>query len=301
LSDVTLSVNGVAFATIQDLPPTWLFTVPAGVSSLTFTAAGSDAGQTRVAAAPLTVAVTPDPTVTVSGRVVDETGNPLPGATVQILSEGVDAELFDVAAPLTVIPALDGRQPDRITRMTAVNMRNPGAVFGADPLGSDLAPDFVGRITGWLSITSAGPHTFIVGSSDGARLTVGGVAVVDAPVSSRQYREDQGTVDLLPGRVPVELVFYQGVGNGDLQLMYQPPAGGTQVVPPSALTPSGRALVVTTDADGRFTIAGVPTALASLQVRAVSTGGQSTSTRILVPAPSTDLDVGTVTIVVRER
>ena len=91
-------------------------------------------------AAPIAVQVQPDPYITVTGRVVDGAGNPVPGATVAILTEGVDAELFDFTSALTALPDLTGRSPDRVTRLTAINMRNPGRVFGGDPIGSRPYP-----------------------------------------------------------------------------------------------------------------------------------------------------------------
>jgi hypothetical protein len=243
--------------------------------------------------------VQPDPSITVTGRVVDPAGNPVPGATVGILSEGVDAEFFDFTTELTALPELTGLSPDRVTRLTAINMRNPDGVFGSDPIGSRLAPDYAGRLTGWLSIAAPGTHTFVLGASDGARLTVGGITVVDMGLGTAEYRENSGAIALQAGLAPFEVTFYHGVGgNGELQLSIVPAdGGGVRTVSPALLSPSGRALTVSTDAAGRFTVRNVPTALGSVQVWATPVdGSRSGSSSLFVPAPRADVDVGDVVI-----
>jgi hypothetical protein len=215
---------------------------------------------------------------------------------VGILSEGVDAEFFDFTTALTALPDLTGRGPDRITRLTAINTRNPGGVFGSDPIGSHLLPDYAGRLTGWLSIGATGMHMFVLGASDGARLTVGGATVVDMGAGTGEYREGFGAIALQAGLVPFELNFYHGVGNGELQLSIVTPDGaGARTVSPSLLAPSGRALAVRTDAAGRFTIRNVPATLGSVQVWATPVGGsRNGSSSLFVPAPRADVDVGDV-------
>ncbi len=87
-------------------------------------------GADDVAAEPVAVSVQPDTLTTVTGRVVDGNGNPVQGATVDLLSDGLRAEFFALAQPLVTLPDLTGRSPDRVTRATALNMRNPNGVFG---------------------------------------------------------------------------------------------------------------------------------------------------------------------------
>ena len=175
-------------------------------------------------------------------------------------------------------------------------MRNPSRVFGGDPIGSRLVPDYAGRLTGWIAVTSTGVHTFVLGASEGARLTVGGVTLVDLVEGSGDYREQRGAVTLEPGLVPFEVTFYQSAGNGDLRLSLVPPDGVLRTAPPSALIPSGRALTVTADASGRFTVTGVPTALGSIQVRATPAETGAGRRISFVPVPRADVDVGEVVI-----
>src|SRR5439155_26199017 len=124
-------------------------------------------------------------------------------------------------------------------RLTAINMRNQDRVFGSDPLGSRLVPDYAGRLTGWMRIAEPGVHSFVLGASEGARLTVGGVSLIDLTATNGQYREGQCAITLGAGLVPIEVAFYQGVGDGELTLSFSPPGGGTRTVSPSLLIPSG--------------------------------------------------------------
>jgi hypothetical protein len=292
------TVNGAVMGSDGASLSELLLTVPAGVSSLSFGASVDTTTGSRLAATPVTVQVQPDPSIAVTGRVVDESGNPMPGARVAIVSEGVEAELFDFQSALTALPDLTIRSPNRITRMTAINMRNKGGLFGGDPNGSRLVPDHAGRLTGWVSIASTGAHTFALGASEGARLSIGGVTLVDMNSGSAEYREQSATITLQAGLVPFEVTFYQSAGNGDLRLSMAQPDGSLRTVSPSLLVPSAKALTVTTDTSGRFTVFGVPTALASIQVRAAA-GGRAGRSTLFIPVPRSNVDVGDVVVTAR--
>lgn len=301
LRSVTLTVNGATIETMAEAPFVWLFTVPAGTQSLEFSAGGSDASGTRIEAAPVTRTVIADPTIMLSGTVVDQAGNAVAGAVVEVVSEGVDAEFFELSAPAADLPDLNGRTPTRTTRLTAINMRNPDQMFGDDPLASGLVPHYAGRLTGWLVINEAGSHTFILGASDAARLKVGGEVVLQTQGGTGDYGESLGSVALSAGLVPFELVFVQSLGSGELDLSAVTPEGMRRPVTPSVLVPAGRVFNGKTDSDGRFVVSGVPTALGSVQLRAVTTAGDRGVSRILVPTPNVDTNVGTVVIQIPQR
>jgi hypothetical protein len=274
-----------------------LFTVPYGVDGLTFTAVATDAVGNKVSAAPVSVSVQPDQLTTITGRVVDAAGSPVQGATIDLLSEGLEAEFFQFQRPLTTLPDLSGRTPDRVTRVTAVNMRNPNGAFGADPMGSRLVPDYAERLTGWINIATPGTHRFWLGAHEGARLKVAGVAIVDLPSSTGGYQEESGALDLAQGLAPVEITYFEGAAYPELQLSFAPPGDVRQVVAPVSLVPAAQPFVTTTDAYGAFTLRGVPVALDAIHVRAtVTVNGQKTSTsstRVLL-LPSGPVDVGDV-------
>ncbi|WP_162251441.1 Ig-like domain-containing protein [Massilia sp. Root418] len=82
VSSVQFTVNGVPAFTSTGAPYQYTFTVPAGVSSLTVGAVARDLGGNEGTAAPVTVAVAPDPLTEARGMVVDAEGQPLAGAVV---------------------------------------------------------------------------------------------------------------------------------------------------------------------------------------------------------------------------
>src|SRR5205823_12522342 len=84
---VEFGVNGVALHTEMSPPFEWFFTVPAGVTSVTFEAVGVDSGGTRAQAIPIVAPVQPDAPIEVRGRVLDAAGNPVEGASVEIFSD----------------------------------------------------------------------------------------------------------------------------------------------------------------------------------------------------------------------
>jgi YD repeat-containing protein len=301
IAAVQFVVNGQTLATDQTSPYELLFTVPSGVDSLTFGAIATDSADNQAVAVPVGVTAQPDPVATITGRVVDAAGNSVQGAIVDLLSQGLEAEFFEFEEPLGTLPDLAGRAPDRITRVTALNMRNPNGVFGADPMGSDLAPDYAVRFTGWINITTAGAHRFWLGAHEGARLKVAGVTVVDMPTSTGAYQEGSGAINLAPGLVPVAVTYFEGAGSAELQLSFAPPGSERQVVPPVSLVPSAQPFVTTTDSSGTFTLRGVPAALDVIQVRAtVTVNSQSISTPSarVAPLPADGVNVGDIVVAI---
>ncbi len=298
---VAFTVNGATFATDSVPPYAMTFTVPSGVSSLTFGASARDAAGGTTAATPSTVSVEQDPFTTVEGRVVDAAGNAIKGAVVGLLSEGLEAEFFDSAMALNSLPDLTGATATRTTRLTAINMRSPNGIFGSDPFGLGFGPDYAARLTGWITISAPGVYTFFLGADEGARLQLDGATVVDMPTAAGGYQERPATVNLGAGLIPVEITFYESAGNAQLQLSFIPPGGERQVVPPSSLVPNPWPFAVVTDDAGRFTFRGVPTALEGVQVRAtVTINGQSTSaTSVRVsPVSKEGLDVGNIVVTI---
>lgn len=276
---VTFTVNGMAIATDTIAPLAMTFTAPTAIPALTFGASVSDTAGHAASAASITVAVEADSATVVSGRVVDWSGNPVAGATVELLSQGLSAEFFDYTAPLAGLPDLAGAIPVRATRVTAINAHGPDGLYGRDPFGAALAPDYAARFTGWIAIPTAGAYTFYLGADEGARLRLGSTTIVDMPAPAAGFQESAATVTLNAGLIPVEITFYESVGNAQLQLSFAPQGGERQVVPPSMLVPSSGPFAVVTDVNGRFALPRVPTALQTIWLRAsVIENGQTMST-----------------------
>src|SRR5207302_362041 len=120
----------------------------------------------QASTAAVNVTVQPDPLTTISGRVIDGAGNPVQGAVIDLLSQGLEGEFFKFQQPLVTLPDLTGSTADRIIRITALNIRNPNGVFGADPMGSGLVPDYAARFTGLINVTTTGVHRFWLGAHE---------------------------------------------------------------------------------------------------------------------------------------
>jgi hypothetical protein len=302
---VAFTVNGVAFTVDSREPYVMTFTVPSGVPSLTFAASVRDATGETAAATPMTVAVERDPRTTVTGHVVDSAGSPVRGAVVELLSQGLHAEFFDSASPLSALPDLSGATPVRTTRVTAINMRGPSGMFGVDPFGVNLAPDYAARFTGWISIPTAGAYSFFLGADEGARLRLNGTMVIEMPAPVGGFQEKSASVSLAAGLVPIEVTFYESVGNAQLQLSFAPPDSERQIVVPSSLTPTSSArFLATTDDAGRFVLSGVPTALDVIQIRAtVTQNGQVATVESLrvSPVSKDQIEIGDIVIPVRQE
>jgi hypothetical protein len=269
VSRVDLLVNGVALSTDAVEPYGFLFTVPAGVTSLSLSAVATDTvGKTGTSVA-LTVPVAADPLTTVQGRIVDRSSNPVGGAAVTLDLHGATVEIFNFDAPLTELPGLAGRTPDRVTIASAVNLKNPNAVFGADPFGFGTSVSRAARITATLQTIAANTYTFMLGVNAGGRLIVNGSTVVDIPTSTGQFQQATGTIDVPPGSsVAIEILTFDN-GNPEVQLSYAP-AGvdELEVAPTSELTPTLVPYHATSEADGTFSFAGVPTTLGDITARA---------------------------------
>jgi hypothetical protein len=293
---VNFDVNGAQLATDTSAPYSFTFTVPFGLSALAFGAEVLDSSGATVTLSPAPVGVDRDSGAVITGRVVDAAGNPVGGVTVNLRTQGLTAEFFDSATPLASLPDLTGATTVRSTRVTALNMRAPGGVFGADPQGIGLAPDYAARYSGWLQVPAPGTYTFSLGADEGARLQIGGITVVDIPTGAANgFQEGSGAIRLEAGVVPIEVTFYQSTGSAELQLSFLSPAGERQVVPPAFLVANGQPFRVTTDAAGRFEIRGVPGVLQDATIQIGALGRSDAVVEVRIPDLSTGaVDVGDV-------
>jgi hypothetical protein len=217
-AQVDFLVNGVLFAADSTDPYELTFTVPAGVSNLVFASAARNSAGDLIASDEVTVSVEKDARTSVTGRALNASGDPVDGATVELALQGLKAEFFELPEPLTSIPDLLGRKPNRVEVVSAVNFRNPQEVFGNDPFGVGMTPDYAARFSGYIKIDSPGRYQFILGADEGARLVLNGVTVLDAPSGNGLFREQGAAINLSPGLIPIELTYYESIGNAELQL-----------------------------------------------------------------------------------
>jgi hypothetical protein len=285
-----LTVNGVVLALDRSLPYNFTFTVPAGVTGLTLLASvANDQGAVGVSQ-PLAVSVLPDPRTTVIGRLVDANNLPIGNREVAVTLNGLRAEFFDFVTPLTSVPELTGLVPTRTGHVSAVNLRNPNSVFGSDPFGAGMIPDYAGRLSGYLWIETAGDYTFAVGAVEGARLVINGATAIQTPAGRTSFGIDAQTVALPAGWIPIEVAYYQAVGDTELQLLYGAPGDELRVVAPDALRVAMPQFTVRTDGDGRFVVANVPANVSAVRV----SGESGDLSNPVPPAPGGVTDFGDV-------
>lgn len=299
VDSVDISVSGEIFRTDKHTPYELAFTVPFGVSSLTFGATATDVAGNVATTLDNTVFVAPSSLTTVEGIIVDSLGAPVTGAQVSVRLGGLSAEFFDFTTPLSALPDLTGLTPDITRVISAPNIRNPNQLFGNDPFGVGLGPDYAARFTGLLKIQMVGQHTFILGADEGARLIIDGVTVIDIPTGTGEFQEASATIPLTTGIIPIEVLYYEGVGDAELQVSYILPGGERRPILPFALMPAGVTFTTTSGPAGTFSIPNVPVLVEEVIVRASTTLGgldvQRSSSPAL-PVPGGITNVGTVTL-----
>ena len=202
--------------------------------------------------------VAADPGTILRGKVVSAEG-PVNAEQVLFEARGLAAEFFGFPDPLLSLPDLTQRRADAVRIVSAINTRNPGRMFGRDPMGTGMGTDWAARYRGFLYIPITGAYNFAVGVRDGARLLIGGNTIVDASRDGGFFAEREGTVRLEQGWVSIEIDHYQSLGYGELQLSWTPPGGSREVISPDFFrTPS---VTVKTDGTGSFAFSDVPLGL----------------------------------------
>src|SRR5262249_50904471 len=163
------------------------------VKNLTFNGRATNAAGIEGQSNDVTVTVKSDSFTTVTGRVVNSEGMPVASAKIQLILNGLEAEFFDFQQPLTTIPELEVRPANLNGLISALNVRNPADIFGHDPFGVSMAPDYAARFTGWLRVAKAGRYQFFLGADEGARAIVDGKIVVDIPTGRGEFQEGTGS------------------------------------------------------------------------------------------------------------
>jgi hypothetical protein len=267
VTGVVLQVNGVPFAMDGVAPFRFLVTVPAGVPAITLRASGANVVGDTGSSGDVTLSIVPDALTTVRGRTVDKAGKAMARADVKVKMNGLTADIYQFATRLTQLPKLQGKTPTRSTIVSAVNFRNPAMLFGADPFGFGPGSHVI-RLSGELWAEEDGKHTFTLGVSEGGRLIIDGVTVIDIKAGAAGFREASRAVWLRKGPIPIEVITFDN-GNPEVQLSYVRPGMAPQVVPPDELTPA-RPYMLVTGGTGLFSVAGVPTATGQIGIWATT-------------------------------
>ncbi len=298
LTNVELSINGLSFGSSTTSPLEVLFTVPFSGAPLDLTASATDSVG-NVGSATSTVPVAADPLTTVEGEVVDTDGIVVEGAAVAIKLSGLQGEFFDFDVTLTTFPDLTGLTPDVIRPISAVNLVNPDGSFSADTFGVGLTPDFAARFSGLIRIATPGTYEFTLGVDDGARLTIDGSLVVEV-VAAAEFTEGSGMIDLPAGALPIEIEYFQSLGDAELQLSSSGPGGATAaIVSPTDLAQSPDLFATTSDASGQFSVPGVQASLGDIRAEATAlVEGDEVmgSSEPTPPVPGGITDLGQITV-----
>jgi YD repeat-containing protein len=255
-----LEVEGVTVWNSNQAGP-MLFTVPAGFDRLQLAATiGNQRSETLV------LQIREDAGRLVQGQITNESGSGAVGGRIRMRTTGLTAEYFDSQAPLAALPDLTGRTPDVTGFVSALNMPNPGGVFGRDPFGVGMSPDYAARYRGSVLAQSEGEYDFYLTSNAAARLLIDGNLIAEAPFGV-EAETASGKVKLSPGWHRIEVLHVEGIGSAAVVLEWRAPGGSRQVVAPASLTP---AVLIEGQADeqGRFVFRNVPGILRPLEVQA---------------------------------
>lgn len=174
-----------------------------------------------------------------SGDLVVRAG-PLASAPVplEVAGFGWAATFVDFDAPADRLPDLDAlaaAAPERRVART-----DPTIDFGEDEAFGLAAPDtFVARWRGLYEVAEAGLHRFVLGSDDGARLTVAGRRLLDDD-GVHAYSERTVEVWLPAGPAAIELDYFENLGGAACRLLVAPPGQEPEVIPRLRVRPDPR-------------------------------------------------------------
>ena len=263
-SIVEFDVNETAIATVGEAPYETVFTVPDGPSELAFQVLVRTGDQSERLSQVIRLTVVPDPGANISGSIAQTTG----GLELSLAAGGLRAEYFHLAEPVTALPSLDALQSVRSGYVTAINEPNPRAVFGDDPLGARLSPDYAVRFSGEVRAEAPGQYRFWLTARSGAAILIDGKILADSGFVSSEPAEAAVSVALGRGWHSIEVIYYLAVGASSVGLDWQQPnSSRREVVGPEYLRTILAGMTAVSAADGTFTFPKIPTKFDSVWIR----------------------------------
>ncbi len=294
-SSVEFLMDGTSADVRTSAPFIFTFTVPAGVPSLQIRAIGRDASGQGISSGERTFTIVGESGRSITARLRDQAGKSMSRVRASLLFNGLNAEFFDFVEPIVELPDLQGRKPAMVRAASGLALRNPERVFGFDPFGSGMAPDFAVRLRGWIQLAGTGEHSFRLRSHNGARLSIDGREVVDIPGGSTFSLERTGESTLSEGLHAIEIVYFATVSGSELILSHAEPGGPLQTVPLSMLWMEGPATEASRGGEVIFS------SLPSWVNRVFIRSGESASELIPLPDGDSPSSVSLGNVVLKPR
>lgn len=161
-----------------------------------------------------------------------------PPVRLEVTGFGWAATYVDFDAPTDALPDLDAlaaASPGRVVARTdeAIDFQDDGDFGLAEP------DTFVARWRGLYEVTEPGLHRFVLGSDDGARLTVAGQRLLDDD-GLHGYEERSAEVWLPAGPAAIQVEYFENGGDAACRLLVAPPGREPEVVPRLRVRPDPR-------------------------------------------------------------
>jgi S1-C subfamily serine protease len=97
-------------------------------------------------------------------------------------------------------------------------------------VGSEARPNYAFQYAGFLKIADEGLYSFVIRSDDGSRLRIANKLLADND-GPHAIRDVAGVLRLPPGLHPIQVEYFQGIGDADLKLFWEGPGINWQPVP----------------------------------------------------------------------
>lgn len=142
------------------------------------------------------------------------------------LMKPIDYKVYYLS-DLSFVPELSSKKPDS---------EGKSFEFSSEELKDHIRPHTAVQFNSTLKIETAGTYVFSTRSDDGSTLYIDGKLVVDND-GDHGVREKEGTLSLEPGEHGIEVLWFNGGGNGWLDVYIKGPGLPKQIISTNLLKP----------------------------------------------------------------